>query len=325
MKIIGAGMSGLIAACVLRNRCEKILEAQPSLPANHSAVLRFKSSIVGDTTNIPFKKVKALKAVVPWKNFVADAMAYSMKSNAGYQLRSIATANGVVVDRYVAPPDFTEQLVAAANCEIEFNRKVVPSDFGNLGNLYISTLPMPVLMDLLDYDGPRPEFKSIPGINVMARIKDCDMYCSLYIPDPTIGPYRVSINGDLMIAEVAMVDAHTREMMRYGSLTPNAQIADQIDEWRNHAFEALGIEWPSQETYDHSFARQQFAKIVPIDNQVRERFILWASENHHVYSLGRFATWRADLLLDDVVNDVRIISRLMSHGSYEYKKSVGAH
>lgn len=194
MIIIGAGMSGLIAGAVLRNHCEKIIEAQPSLPANHSAVLRFKSSIVGDTTNIPFKKVKALKSVVSWKNLVADAMAYSQKSNGGYQLRSIATANGDVVDRYVAPPDFTEQLKAAANCEIEFNRKVVSSDFGNLGDLYISTLPMPVLMDLLDYDGPRPEFKSIPGINVMARIKNCDMYCSLYIPDPAIGPYRVSIN-----------------------------------------------------------------------------------------------------------------------------------
>lgn len=323
MIVIGAGMAGLIAAAILRNNCQKILEAQPSLPANHSAVLRFKSSIVGDTTNIPFRKVKALKAVVPWRNQIADAMAYSLKSNAGYQLRSIATADGAVVDRYVAPPDFTEQLTAAANCEIEFNRKVVSEDFGNLGDLYISTLPMPVLMDLLDYDVPRPEFKSIPGINVMARIKNCDMYCSLYIPDPEIGPYRVSINGDLMIAEVAQVKPEQREMMRYGSLTPNAHIVEQIDEWREQAFEALGIEWPSEQTYDHSFARQQFAKIVPIDNQVRERFILWASENHNVYSLGRFATWRAGLLLDDVIQDVRIISRLMSHGSYEYKKAIG--
>lgn len=324
MIIIGSGMSGLIAGAVLRNACEKIIEAQPALPTNHSAVLRFKSSIVGDTTNIPFKKVKAIKAVLPWKNPIADAMAYSMKSNAGYQLRSIVTADGSTVERYVAPPNFTEQLAAAANCEIVFNQKVQREDLMQPDKKFISTLPMPMLMDLLDYDGQRPEFKSIPGINVMARIKNCDMYCSLYIPDPSIGPYRVSINGDLMIAEVALVDERLREMMRYGSLTPNAVIQEQINTWREQAFAALGIEWPSQETCDHSFARQQFAKVVPVDEALRQRFVLHATEHFGIYALGRFATWRPALLLDDIIHDVRVINRLMAHGNYEYKKSIGA-
>lgn len=324
MKIIGAGMSGLIAACVLRNGCDKIFEAQDSLPANHSAVLRFKSSIVGDTTNIPFRKVKALKAVVPWMNPIADALSYSKKTNGNYHLRSIVTAKGETVDRYVAPPDFTEQLAAAANCDIEFNHQVRKEDLGNNGEQFISTLPMPVLMDLLQYPGPRPEFKSIPGINVMARIKNCDMYCSLYVPDPNIHPYRISINGDLMIAEVALTDPAMRESVRYGSANSNDTIKRVTDEWRNEAFAALGIEWPSQETFDHSFARQQFAKIVPIDERARQKFIVWASEVCGVFSLGRFATWRTNLLLDDTIQDVRIINRLMTHGNYEYKKSIGA-
>jgi hypothetical protein len=328
MIIIGSGMAGLIAGAVLRNACEKIIEAQSSLPANHSAVLRFKSSIVGDTTNIPFKKVKAIKAVLPWKNPIADAMAYSLKSNAGYQLRSIVTADGSTVERYVAPPNFTEQLAAAASREIVFNQRIdkefFHTQYPDQVKSVISTLPMPVLMDLLDYDGPRPEFKSIPGINVMARIKNCDMYCSLYIPDPAIGPYRVSINGDMMIAEVALVDERLRETMRYGSLTPNAIIQEQINTWREQAFAALGIEWPSQETYDHSFARQQFQKIVPVDERERQRFIIWASDVHNCFSLGRFATWRPSLLLDDIIHDTRVISRLIAHGNYEYKKSIGA-
>jgi hypothetical protein len=56
--------------------------------------------------------------------------------------------------------------------------------------------------------------------------------------------------------------------------------------------------------------QQQFAKINEVPKDVRQKFILWASERG-VYSLGRFATWRPGLLLDDIVNDVRVIRRLI--------------
>ena len=46
--IIGAGMAGLLAANMLRHRDPVILEAQKSLPNNHHALLRFRSSVVGD-------------------------------------------------------------------------------------------------------------------------------------------------------------------------------------------------------------------------------------------------------------------------------------
>ncbi len=60
-------------------------------------------------------------------------------------------------------------------------------------------------------------------------------------------------------------------------------------------------------------------KILPIDEDVRKRFIMWASDKHQVYSLGRFATWRPGLLLDDVVNDVRVIQRIHKQGNYEHR------
>jgi hypothetical protein len=77
--VIGAGMAGLIAASMLRGRLISVLEKQPKLPDNHSAVLRFRSSVVSDATGIAFEKVKAIKAVDTWLNPIADALAYSEK------------------------------------------------------------------------------------------------------------------------------------------------------------------------------------------------------------------------------------------------------
>ena len=56
----------------------------------------------------------------------------------------------------------------------------------------------------------------------------------------------------------------------------------------------------------------RYSKIQPIDNDVRERFIQWATEKHNIFSLGRFATWRPGLLMDDLVEDIKLIDRWIS-------------
>ena len=43
MKIIGAGLTGLLAANILRNYEPHVVEARESLPHNHGGVLRFPS------------------------------------------------------------------------------------------------------------------------------------------------------------------------------------------------------------------------------------------------------------------------------------------
>jgi hypothetical protein len=50
MKIIGAGMAGLIAGHMLRRHSPEIHEAASSLPNNHSALLRFRSDAVAKAT-----------------------------------------------------------------------------------------------------------------------------------------------------------------------------------------------------------------------------------------------------------------------------------
>jgi hypothetical protein len=65
--------------------------------------------------------------------------------------------------------------------------------------------------------------------------------------------------------------------------------------------------------------KQPYAKIVSISDRARKKFMVWATDNHNVYSLGRFATWRPGLLMDDVVNDVRVIQSLVENGTYSHR------
>ncbi len=48
--------------------------------------------------------------------------------------------------------------------------------------------------------------------------------------------------------------------------------------------------------------------------------MMWATDNFNIYSLGRFATWRPGLLLDDLVNDIRVIQKIADHGNYDHRK-----
>lgn len=301
-------MAGLLAAGMLRKDCASVMEAQSGLPKNHSAVLRFRSSIVGDTLNIPFKKVKAVRAIQPWKNPIADIMAYSLKTNGDYTLRSIANADAMVVDRYIAPPDFVERMAATVIAPIVYDQKVGGLTLLELAKTapVISTLPMPTLMGLLDWPGQRPEFRSVRGVNITATIAGADLYCSLYVPDPHVGAYRLSMNGDQLIVEIAL---HGNE----NTFKPEQDIPHYLQQ----ALVLLGID--AWKVISHGWSHQRFMKILPIDEGIRQRFIIWASDTHNIYSLGRFATWRPGLLLDDIVNDVRAIQHIVKNGSYSHR------
>jgi hypothetical protein len=298
IKIIGAGLAGLLAARLLRHYDPIVYEAQPQLPNNHSAVLRFRSSLVGDATGIPFRRVTVVKHVLPWTNPVADALAYSEKNGGQYSTDRSIRSGTEFGERFIAPPDFIKQL--ARGTEIVFG---APFDFEAEETKVISTIPMPALMLELDYPyKERVDFQHRRGVNVRARIEDCDAYVSLYVPDPTKLFSRISITGDELIVECPSA-----------SSTWSRTVLAQTNAVACEAARYVGI--TTDRLKDISSHEQSYQKILPIDERQRKDFIHWASVvKGKAFSLGRFATWRPGLLADDLIKDVRLIDSWIRDG-----------
>jgi hypothetical protein len=166
----------------------------------------------------------------------------------------------------------------------------------------ISTIPMPILAIKMGY--PRDlGWKWLDGQNIVTRVKGCEAYCSVMVPDPNVPFYRASITGDQLIIEVG-----------WRSHMPHP------DKMIYKACELLGV---AERCDEFEVVPQSYAKIAPMDEAERRNFIYWASTvTGRAYQLGRFATWRPRLLLDDLVHDVRLIEGWATSPSSSYDQQL---
>jgi len=315
--IVGAGMAGLLAARMLADHEPVVLERQSRLPNNHHAVLRFRTEAVSLATSIPFKRVRVIKAVVgSLGNPVADANAYALKVTGKLQPRSILSVEPV--DRFIAPPDFIKRL--ATGTRIRFDR-AYGKDHLNASEIsvdlapVISTMPLPILArilgypDLGDFTTAAPigdNFIPTEGWSMRMRLPakwQASVYATLYAPDWSYHWYRASIMGDELVIE----GVDHLELEHH--LFVVQEVANAL---------GLRVDVGNDPSHRVEYNETQYQKTAEPTPEMRERckrFIMWATATHSVYSLGRFATWRPGLLLDDVVNDVNVIRRLMEGGS----------
>jgi hypothetical protein len=291
MIIIGAGMAGLIAANYFRKRNPTVIEKQASLPDNHGALLRFKTDKVFRVAGLSATKVTVRKCIVYGQDFMSGpnpylANMYSEKVTGRIEDRSIW--NTATEERFIAPPDFLARL--ADGCNIKFEREAIGATWE--GDKFISTIPMPTLMKQLGWkDIPKFEFKPIwtitadlPGVNINQTI---------YFPEMDVPYYRASFVGSRFIIELVR------------------DPGDEAESLTTEVLDYFGFLKKCEITVKH----QPLGKMLPIDNQLRKEFMHYATSNYNIYSLGRFATWRP-ILLDDVVDDLAAIERMMS-SSYE--------
>jgi len=298
MIIVGAGLAGLLAANMLARHRPVVLERQPQLPNNHSAVLRFKTRAVSDATGVPFRAVNMIKTTLNYGNPVSEALAYSFKVLGVARSDRSVTSGTVVETRYIAPPDLVPRLANMAGDIFKFN---LPADFNGQGP-YISTVPMPALMQALDYPNRgQMAFRSRPAVNIHAQVSDCDAYVSVLVPNPEYPFARISLMGDNLIIECP------------GDKVPDTEQVLALA-W---AFMGLPADSIISEPTVH---RSHYAKLQPIDERARKTFLAWATDNHNVYSLGRFATWRPGLLLDDLVQDIRLIEGWIAN-TYDMRRN----
>lgn len=302
MLIYGAGLAGLLAGNMLRSFKPTICEAQKELPNNHGALLRFRTDRVGTACAIPFKKVKVQKAIkydgkiTTTPNLFLSNL-YSQKVTGSILSRSINSLDPV--ERYIAPWDLINQM--ARNCNIEYLAKLTIGDLEETREWephrpIISTIPMPTLMKIMKWkDVPEWPHKEIWTQKGRIESPKCDVYQTIYYPDPTVPFYRISVIGDIVISEFIRKPD--------GSIGPHIMSALMDD---------FGIK--PEAIVDMKQSTQKYGKIEPINEELRKQFIFEMTTKYNIYSVGRFATWR-QLLLDDVVEDIQHVEKFIRASS----------
>lgn len=284
--IVGAGFAGLLAAHAWPTAT--VIDAAPGPAAAHKALLRFRSDAAAKLTGTEFRKVMVRKGIFDGDQFVAPNIAlcnqYARKTIGLLQDRSIWNIDSV--ERYVAPESWYEQLLEAVGSRIKWG---LPNDVEFGLPLTVSTAPMPV--NLKTYRlAQQIEFRR-SAIRVKRwRIPNCDVYQTVYFPSPHTGIYRISITGSLLIVEES-----TRPIEDEHPLF-----------WVERAF---GIDPESVEPLDST--EQKYGKVDELPAPLRKAVMFELTSKCNLYSLGRFATWR-NILLDDVVDDIAVIKRLIN-------------
>lgn len=296
MKIYGAGIAGLMAGCMFQNA--RIYEAGSFKQSQHKAVLRFRSSAVGDAVGIDFRKVRVNKGLwVDGKSVepsIALANLYSQKVVGKLADRSIW--NLAPAERFIAPEDFIEQLVDRCDNRITWNHKITRDEVLAEREPIVSTLPMKLMAQFManEMSGEMiqaaPDFSFAPIVVRRYRIPGADVFQSIYFPELETTLYRASITGDLLIAEYV----------------------DEVDDY--DFFAAFGLK--RDYCVPIETVKQGFGKIAKIDDEWRKQFIFWLTHQHNIFSLGRFGTWR-NILLDDVLNDLAVLKKLMKTTTYD--------
>ena len=292
--IIGAGLAGLIAAHAWPTA--RVLEAAAQPRAGHRALLRFRSEAVGRLTGIEFRRVRVRKGLWAEGAFrdpsIRWANSYSKKVlGALVGERSIWSLDPV--DRFIAPDDFYERLVEAVGPRVAWNTTATLPQREPV----VSTAPLPLVLGELALDAP-VEFRREPIHVTRWRVPNSDVFQTVYFPERYLNVYRASITGDTMIAESMFALEETDE--------------EEIGR-------AFGVDLDDCERLES--VEQKYGKIAPVDDAVRKQLLFQLTHEFNIFSLGRFATWR-NILLDDVVDDITQIKKLMrAGGAYDLRRA----
>lgn len=296
MKILGAGLAGLLAGVLNQNAF--ILEPFERRKS-HQALLRFRAPDIGEAVGIPFKKVQVYKGI--WDDGPVSLTPQYISQYARKVSRKIAYRSICNVEqetRWIAPMDFQERLEEMCWSRIDYNCNI--EELPILPDQIISTIPIHVLAKILGVKIPVGDLAGEATKSIFVskyKIPDCDVYMTNYFPALNTPIYRASISEDVLIIE------SIRELGRMDLEMAIRSLGVNVTAVRS---ELLNYE-------------QKNGKISPINEAWRKDFILNATLEHNIYSLGRFATWR-NIVLDDVYHDILRIKQFINRDKYDHHK-----
>lgn len=300
LTIVGAGYAGLLAAHAWRGAA--IVEAAFRPEQKHKALLRFRTDAVARLVGIPFRPVTVRKGIWQGHGFaapsIAFANAYSMKVLGELAAeRSIWSLEPAI--RYIAPETLHEQMVDHVAPRIRWGETFKFADDFGRDHHVVSTAPLDVTLRAVNGEPPAAGlFRYAPIFVQTFRLPQCDVFQTVYFPTDSHSVYRASITGSLLIVEHA---------------------GDPRGVWDRDVEQAFSLRpLPA----GSRLAKQSRGKIAPFaDDAQRKALLLGLTVDHKIYSLGRFATWR-NILLDDVVDDIDIVRRLIDGNGYDTRRAM---
>jgi len=170
----------------------------------------------------------------------------------------------------------------------------------------ISTAPMHVNMDAckLEIERGRFGFERAPIIvNRYRLLLDSDVYQTVYFADRDSSLFRASITGNVLIIEALEG--------RAGKFVWTEHDPYHLDE----VLAAFGLRRTDIDMSSRVTVDQRYGKIVDMEPAQRRAVLHAMTAKFNLYSLGRFATWR-NILLDDVVDDIHAIDKLINANEY---------
>lgn len=289
-------MAGLLAGCL--NQDHIIFEKGPERESDHKALFRCKTDAIGKILGIPFKEVTVQKSIFMDGQEVQPSPRitnmYSKKVTGQISNRSIFNID--TCKRFIPPSNFID--ILKSRCKIRYEHTVKCSEnFIPHHTPVISTMPLPNTLSLVDYEDIEADWGHKKIYVKRMHIPNCDTYCTVYYPNRDNDAYRASIDGDTLIIE--SVGEHV-DMVEISNSLGIDVAGKPINWWHN--------------------SEQPFGKISEINEYLRRKYITDLTLKYGIYSLGRFATWRPKVMLDDVLNDIFVIKRLINNGDYETLK-----
>jgi hypothetical protein len=290
IKILGAGLAGLLAYQFFKNEDTVILEKEKKENIfRHNAILRTKKEEFPRMLGINYEKVELEKNYL-FKDSLHITPNIEMKNNYSIKIsdkllkRSINDENNNK-NRYI----FDIFDINFDKYNVLFNEKIETlADIGDY-DFCISTLPMPIMskiskMEIKQSFETKPIFVYFIYLNIDSELHQTIYECNEYSPI-----YRMTLNKKIITIEATKEVEEgvlINKMKYFGLLFTDIESIEKVE--------------------------QSNGKIYRIDDNTRKAFILNLTNEYNIYSLGRYAIWKPKLMLDDLLDDLYKIKKMMN-------------
>ena len=298
--ILGAGIAGALAYGYFRVQDPAVYEKSKSTSVEkHKAIMRVKSPIVGRILGCNSEKIFVTKEVyfegqlfgssnIMMKNL------YSLKISGSILERSISDLRNC--ERYLleetrVPALYEHEFIGVdeESCLLKFLNHADNQILLRGYPWCISTLPMPILLKLLNID-VGIKFKVDPIYVLRREISfDSKVNQTIYFPEAEKRVYRATLQKKLLIIE------------SYGGYPCDGEVEVILS--------CFGILEKDQKEIERK--KQNYGKLVSIDDDIRKAIIMELTDKYRIYSLGRFAVWK-NVRTDDLISDLKRIKEMIT-------------